>query len=108
MRWDVEYIKAYLETSEYNFLIDEKDVVNLSKALISKDEISKATISLAGMKEQLVTSLKNILKADLEHIELIKDYLKNKFINFKNLDNYSFNMAIYSIKCLFGYNKLVH
>ena len=96
MRWDVEYIKAYLETSEYNFLIDEKDVVNLSKALISKDEISKATISLADMKEQLVTSLKNILKDDLEHIELIKDYLKNKFINFKNLKN-TYNIANHTV-----------
>jgi hypothetical protein len=83
MRWDVSYIKAYLD--EYGFMIDEKNVTQISKTLISKIEISKSSATLADMKEQRIDQVIKLLQDDLVKDELIKDYLKIKHRFFVNL-----------------------
>ena len=83
MRWDVSYIKAYLD--EYDFMIDEKNVTDISKTLISKVEIAGASSSLADMKVQRIDQIIKLLQDDLVKDELVKDYLKKKHRLFVNL-----------------------
>ena len=79
-RWDINYLKEYMEASDYNFQIIEEKVNDLFDNSISDDDVESALISRDEDIISRITKLINILKNDsVERKELVCDYLKNKY-----------------------------
>jgi hypothetical protein len=90
MRWDVEFLKYYLEGSEFNydFLITELPVENIMEEYFTKGDIAGASSTLHIERKALSIVLMKILVED-EYTgireALIRDYLKDKHKYFPTL-----------------------